>query len=526
MRVCAIDCGSNSFHLLIADIEKRDQFEIIADDKTLLYLGAEVAKSGGISEASLLRAKRVMRHYKTLISRHNVDVVKCVATSAIRSATNGDHVIESLSKTLSHDVKVISGVLEAEIIFRGISAVSSLPETRVLNIDMGGGSLEIMAGQRHGLEFAASEPLGASRLATELKVSDPLTTEDIKNIEKKCDVHFKEFKNHFKTNDFSNIVVSSGTLNNLVTIARARVDGFLPAINSNISVTAKELIGACDELIKTDKKSRKKILAYDDARSDFIQTAAVIAKKVAKLAHNDSPWYSSPYALREGLVLKIGDEHLSEGHNSQHEISNATISKIEKKILALENAMNDGNNVTSHIFSHSQNVLEISVKIFNALKELHGMNRQELELLKYGARLHDLGETISRSKHDIHGAYILFNTVLPGFSPNEATMLRSIIRCHRSHDPKISDRFVGRLDENDLIKVKWLTAILRIADGIDSGKVNAVEKIKIAINPDVIYIYLHSKTDIELEVYSARRKRLLLEEMSSRDIIISQSDIS
>jgi exopolyphosphatase/guanosine-5'-triphosphate,3'-diphosphate pyrophosphatase len=383
-----------------------------------------------------------------------------------------------------------------------------------------------MAGQRHGLEFASSEPLGASRLASELNVSDPLSKEDIDNINIKCDKCFKEFKSQYKKNEFSNIVVSSGTLNNLVTIARARVDGFVPSANSNISVTAKELNDACEEIIYTDKKNRKNILGYDTARAEFIQTAAVIAKKVASLAQNDSPWYSSPYALREGLVLKTGDEYLSEGHNSQQDIAHATVSKIEKKILALETAMIDENKIAkSNIFRHSQNVLELSVKIFNQLNEIHKLQKQELELLKYGARLHDLGETIARSKHDVHGAYILFNTVLPGFSPNEATMLRSIIRCHRSHDPRISDRYVGRLDESDLQKVKWLTAILRIADGMDSGKTNSVQKLKISIKPDVIYFYLQSKSDLELEIYSSRRKRLLLEEMTQRDIVISQSAI-
>ena len=287
MRICAIDCGSNSFHLLIADIEKKDQFEIIADDKSLLYLGAEVASTGEISAASLLRAKRVIRHYKTLISRHNVEIVKCVATSAIRSAKNGDQVIESLTKTLGHEVKVISGVLEAEIIFRGISAVSSLPESRVLNIDMGGGSLELMAGQRYGLEYAASEPLGASRLARELKVSDPLTKKDIEKIEKKCDKYFKEFKDNFKSSAFFNFFVSSGTLNTLVSMARSKTDGYVPAANSNVSVTSKEMMNICEDIITSNKEERQQMLGYDANRNEFIQTAAVTAKKIAALAQNN-----------------------------------------------------------------------------------------------------------------------------------------------------------------------------------------------------------------------------------------------
>lgn len=521
MRVCAIDCGSNSFHLLIADIEKQDQFNIIADDKSLLYLGAEVASSGEISESSLLRAKRVIRHYKTLITLHNVEIVRCVATSAIRSARNGSEIIASLSKTLGSEIRVISGKTEAEIIFRGISAVSSLPESRVLNIDMGGGSLELMAGQRYGLEYAESEPLGASRVARELKVSDPLSKSDIAKIEKKCDKHFKEFKEHFPSNAFSNIVVSSGTLNSLVSMARARVDGYESVTNSNISVTSKEMLQLCDLIIAASPKDRKNLLSYDKTRDEYIQTAAVIAKKIEGLAKNDSPWYSSPFALREGLVLKIGDEKLKNDLSSQKEIMNATVSSIEQKVYALSAIGKKTKQEKSNIELHNNKVVENCVKIFKALKDTHKLSANDLEILKFGARLHNVGQTISRNKYDTHGAYILFNTALPGFSPNEATMLRSLVRCHRNRNPKISDNLVGRLDNEDLEKVNWLVAILRIADAADHGKTEAVEKINITINPDVIYIYLVSKQDIELELYSARRRRLLLEQLSGRDVIIS-----
>ncbi len=525
MRVCAIDCGSNSFHLLIADVERKDQFEIIVEDKSLLYLGAEVATSGEISKSSLLRAKRVIRHYKTLILRHNVEVVKCVATSAIRSANNGDLVIKSLTKTLGHEIKVISGVTEAELIFRGISAVSSLPETRVLNVDMGGGSLELMVGQRNFLEYATSEPLGASRLSRTLKVCDPLSKEDIKEIEKQCSKYFIDFKKHFSKSSFSNIVVSSGTLNNLVTMARSMTDSYVPATNSNVSATSSELKIICDLLISSNKKDRNKIIGYDNNRDEYIQTAAVICNYISTMALDDSPWYSSSFALREGLVLKVGDEIFKEEYTSQKDIANATINTIDKKLLALERTIIANNKKSKvNIYEHGQYVAKLTSIVFSELSELHTLDNNELDILEYAARLHDLGETISRTKHDVHGAYILFNTPLPGFSPNEATMLRSIVRCHRTKNPKTSDKYVGRLNDKDLEKAKWLIAILRIADGADAGKSNLVENIKISIKPDVIYIYLFSKFDLELEVYSTRRKRLLLEELSNRDVIVSQSE--
>lgn len=521
MRVCAIDCGSNSFHLLIADIERQDQFSIIADDKSLLYLGAEVASTGQISQATLLRAKRVIRHYKTLIQRHDVDEIRCVATSAIRSASNGSEIIASLSKTLGSKIKVISGKLEAQIIYRGIRAVSSLPESNVLNIDMGGGSLELMVGKDSQLQYAQSEPLGASRLAKELEVSDPLTKSDIENIEKQCDRYFLDFKEHYPKENFGNIVVSSGTLNTLISMARARIDGFESVSNSNISATRKEMKDLCDLVISSKAKERKKLLGCDTTREEFIQTAAVIAKKIQTLVDKDSPWYSSPYALREGLVLQVGDELLKNNLSTSSEVKNATVTKIERNVHALAGVDKKILGTKTKTELHNEKVLENCVKLFKSLKDIHGLSKNDLEILKFGVRLHNVGQTISREKYDTHGAYILFNTALPGFSANEATMLRSLVRCHRTRNPRISDNLVGRLSEEDLFKVRWLVAILRIGDASDHGRTQVVEKINVTVNPDNIYVYLVSKHDVELEVYSVRRRRGLLEELSSRDVIVS-----
>ena len=109
----------------------------------------------------------------------------------------------------------------------------------------------------------------------------------------------------------------------------------------------------------------------------------------------------------------------------------------------------------------------LSEQLFKQLSSIHNMGNDELTILKYAARLHDIGTTISKTKHDLHGAYILFNTSLPGFTPNHATILRSLVRGHRNRDPRLSDKYVGRLEDDDLLKAKWLCAILRIADGED-----------------------------------------------------------
>ena len=481
----------------------------------MLYLGAEVATSGEISSSTLLRARRVIRHYKKLIEHRKVDEVICVATSAIRSAKNGDDVVQALSKTLGYKIRVISGEEEAKLIFRGISALSTLPESRILATDMGGGSLELMAGQRHGLEDAKSVPLGASRIARELKVSDPLRVEDIKAIEEKCDSLFEDFKNEFSSELFSHIVVSSGTLTTLVNMARAKADGRVPPrLTSNIA-TRKEIMAIADDLIKLDTDDRQALIGYDFTRNEFLPTAAVIAKKIMSLASKQATWMASAYALREGIALSIADEHSADSMpSSKSETADATINFLVEKMQLLTSE--------SPIISHSKHISVLSSQLFDSTKSLHKLKKSEKEVLKHASLVHDIGETISHSKHDQHGTYILSSIPLAGFTPEEATLLKGIVRWHRNKDPKASDKLVGTLDEAQLQKAQWLTAIFRVADGADSSKRQLVKSISASVKPDTIFIKLESNDDIELEIYSARRKRVLLENISGRDVVIQQ----
>jgi|GEM_PF-240531 len=524
MRVAAIDCGSNSFHLLIADAFGHDQIEVVEDDKSLLYLGAEVAKSGEISTSSLTRARRVIRHYKTLIERHNVEMVRCVATSAIRSASNGSQVIESLSKTLGHEIRVISGEEEAETIFRAISALSALPETRILGCDMGGGSLELMAGQRHGLEYACSVPLGASRLAAKLEVSDPLSESDKENIVKECRVLFNEFAKENPRDLFSHIVASSGTLTTLISMARAKVDGFVSPPMTIINAQAEEIRNICETIVSSEPKIRRKLLGYDKDRDAYLPTAGVIALEIMKLVDEKCGWMISPYALREGMVLKLADKHVLDLAD-EISIANKTIDDLVRRIAHIRNPedTNKNNSNKSLLVSHGEKVSELALSLFDGLKAIHGLGSSKRRLLSYASRVHDIGETISHSKHDQHGAYILSNIPLAGISPEEAKLIRGMIRWHRSKNPKENEQYVGRLNESELISAKWLTAILRVADGADAGKSGAIEDMQMAINPDVIFIRFSSKFDCELELYSARRKRHLLELVSNRDVVIEQT---
>jgi len=178
MRIAALDLGSNSFHLLVADVHPDGTFEAVTREKEMLRLGDEVAREGRISPPTADRAVASIRRLRQLAESVGAHEVIAKATSAIRTAANGSELVDRIEAETGVEVEVISGLEEARLIFAAVRASLVLEPAPALCIDIGGGSVEVMIGDAAGLRWATSLPLGVGRLTAELVQHDPPTKAD------------------------------------------------------------------------------------------------------------------------------------------------------------------------------------------------------------------------------------------------------------------------------------------------------------------------------------------------------------
>src|SRR5258707_7760508 len=175
MRIGALDLGSNSFHLLVADVHPDGTFASIAREKDMLRLGDEVAREGRITDTTADRVVDSARHLKQLADASGATEVIAKATSAIRSASNGSEVVDQIEAATDIDVEVINGQEEARLIFGAIRASVVIDPSPALRIDLGAGSLELMVGDANRLLWVTSLNLGVGRLTERFVHSDPPT---------------------------------------------------------------------------------------------------------------------------------------------------------------------------------------------------------------------------------------------------------------------------------------------------------------------------------------------------------------
>ena len=231
MRMAALDLGSNSFHLLVADVHVDGTFTGVAREKEMLRLGDDVARYGRIPEATAERAIGAIRRMRQFADALGAHEIIAKATSAMRTAANGSELVDRIESETGVEIEVISGVEEARLIFAAVRASVVLDPSPALGLDIGGGSVELMIGDTAGLRFATSVPLGVGRLTAECVTEDPPSKADRKRLDERVRAGLEPLIADVLAREPKMAIGTSGTLNDLVrmSVLMARGDNDLPS---------------------------------------------------------------------------------------------------------------------------------------------------------------------------------------------------------------------------------------------------------------------------------------------------------
>ena len=500
MRIAALDLGTNSFHLLVADVRSDGHFEALAREKAMIRLGDVVATKGRITSGAADVAVQTVRRFKMLADAAGATETHACATSAIRQATNGDALVDRIEAETGVAVEVISGRREAELVFGAIRASVLLEPAPALCFDLGGGSLEVMVGDATGLRWSASENLGVGRLTADYVHSDPLSKEDRRALQAHLTEVLEPVAEAAAAHSPRMVVGTSGTLLDLAHMAAARRATDVPVSLNQLTFGRDEFLVLHKEILGSGSSERLRMEGLETRRVDLIAAGSILLATAMELFGFDEMTVSE-WALREGIVLDvIGRHDPSDWSDDPRAIRRASVQGFARRCNTNE--------------EHAQRVARLALELFDQTKPLHGLDPNDRELLEYSALLHDVGEHVSTTGHHKHGAYLIRHAQLRGFTPEEVQLLAALARWHRRGEPKPGDEF-GMVDRG---RLRRLAAILRLADGLDRGRSSAVDHIDVTVGPSLVVLRLQATRDVELELWGARRKRELFEKVSERDV--------
>lgn len=502
MRVAALDLGSNSFHLLVAEAHAGGTFEPLLAEKEMLRLGDLVGRHGRIPEEAAAAAVAVVRRFRRLAEAVGAQEIVACGTSALRRAANGGEVVDRIEAEAGVPVEVISGTREAELIFRAVRAGVLLEPSPALCIDLGGGSVEIMVGDAAGLRYAASENLGVGTLTAAFVGSDPLSKHDRRNLRAHITEVLGPVADAVRAFEPKMVVGSSGTLEDIARMVAAHRDTEVPRSINQFTFSRREFRRVHDAVLAATAAERLRFDGLETRRVDLIPAGVVFLATAMDLFDFDEMTISE-WALREGILLEaIGRHDAAEWSSDPRAIRRASVTALARRCNWHE--------------AHARHVADLALSLFDQTTELHGLGAVDRELLEYAALLHDIGEHVASQGHHRHGAYLVEHAQLRGFDPAEVQTLAALVRWHRRGNPD-----VGAYPLADLRRIQCLTALLRLADGLDRGRAGVVRSVDVRIGPSLVLLRIRARGNAELELWGARRKRDLFERCFDRDLEIT-----
>jgi exopolyphosphatase/guanosine-5'-triphosphate,3'-diphosphate pyrophosphatase len=305
---------------------------------------------------------------------------------------------------------------------------------------------------------------------------------------------------------FDFVAMTSGTAHAIADLINARGEKPQAAAErrKNPRVAFKDVL-ELEEQLATHPAAERARMGIDPKRLDSIVPGAILVRSILEVFHADEMVLCET-ALREGLLA----DYIARNRPGIQLVD-------EFPDLRRRSVMGLARRCAVHM-QHAEQVARLALDIFRGTRLLHGLPNADGELLEFAAILHDAGYHIAPQRHHKHGEYLIQNYDMKGFSTDEVALLAQVVRYHRKALPKESHENWARLAAPLKRKVRVLAAILRVADGLDRSFSRRVDQVQCELGPKAATLRVTVAGDAALEVWGARRKRDLFEEVFGRKL--------
>jgi exopolyphosphatase/guanosine-5'-triphosphate,3'-diphosphate pyrophosphatase len=501
-RYAAIDIGSNSIRMEAAEVLPGQPPRILASDREVTRLGESVFRTGAVSEEAIKNTCMVLSRMAALYRKMEVVGVRAVATSAIRDSNNQADFLARASEAAGTPVEIISGREEARLIHLGVE--SNWPQTgkRILIIDIGGGSAEIIAADDGRLREAFSRPLGAVRLMEIFLKSDPPTRRQLHQLTEYILEKLAAPLRRLGNSEWDRAIATSATAA-AVASAVARVPRSKREEIDRFRISAAQVRRLYADLAAMPLAERRRVTGIGPRRAEIIVPGLAVLAEFLHEFGLDACYYSRA-GVRDGIIADLAARNVG-----------AELSRLTREQRAEVEEMARRYGVS---LAHARKVANIAGLLFTALQPLHELPPHAGKLLEAAAYLHDVGHYVSSVGHHKHSYYVVANSDMPGFTERERLLIAALCRYHRKALPSPVHNAYQELSAEEKRVVTMAIPILRLADQLDRSHDQRIEGVDCRMRDGSVVLQVHSNGDIDLEQWGAERAGEAFRQIYNRDI--------
>lgn len=485
--IAAVDLGSNSFHMVVAQ-DQHGQLKVVDRLREMVRLGAGLNASGKLSKESKQRAIECLQRFGQRLQEMHADSVRVVGTNTLRVAKNSKEFIKRAEDALGHPIQIISGVEEARLIYQGTIHSITGPEGKWLVIDIGGGSTEVIIGKQAEPLLMESIQMGCVVLSEMFFANGELDKKKFKKALVAAKLQLQPIVSTVKKHNWKHVVGTAGTIRTISNLMREFE-------LSERGISYKGINALIEKLQQAEHIDKVNFESLAKERKPVFAGGLVVLKALFE-EFGIKKMMISDGGLREGLLFDLA------GRIHHQDTRDRTVYSLMRRY---------------HVdFKHAANIKKTALYLLDKVaKEWKIDSDLANQFLIWAADLHEIGLDISHSKYHRHGAYLLDNSDLMGFSWNEQRLLACLVGNHRR---KINLELIEQLPERWQAQATYMIVILRIAILINRDRAaKEPPDIKIENKKGVLSILLdqswleaHPLTGAELEQEQSYLKALTI----------------
>jgi exopolyphosphatase/guanosine-5'-triphosphate,3'-diphosphate pyrophosphatase len=401
-EVAAVDLGSNSFHMLVAQ-QQNGQLRVIDRLREAVRLAAGLDDRRRLSGEAQARALACLERFGQRLRDIAPSRVRVVGTNTLRRLQDGSAFIAAAERALGHPVEIISGVEEARLVYQGVTHGLGPQRPRRLIVDIGGGSTELIVGRASDPKLMESVSLGCVVHTQRFFADGQITPERMREARLAARVEMEFLERRYRAAGWDTAIGASGTVRGAwrVMMAQGWTDELITrsALEKTIALTVKA--GRVDRIDFPGLR--------EDRRPVFAGGLAVLAGVFDTLALD--AMHTSENALREGVVYDLL------GRLSDQDVRSRSVTAMAERYGVDRR--------------HAGDIERSAVKMLDAAAAWKLDRKAARQLLDWAVQLHEVGLAISHDGYHRHSEYILRNSDLFGFSMTDQKLLAALVRLHR-----------------------------------------------------------------------------------------------
>ncbi len=514
----AIDIGSNSCRLAIASVQQH-KLKTLHEDREVTRLGESVFETGVISPEAMANTIKALKRFHKAVQSHVVDSVRVVATSAMRDARNSDAFRAWVKSVTGWNVEVISGLEEGRLIHLGVVTHEPGARGRCLLVDLGGGSCEITLSNQGRIEGMVSLPLGAVRLQQEFLRADPPAKENIAALRKYIGRELGRAERKFGSPKVDLVIATSGTAAALAEASssvktpvpkpRTR-SAKAPVLRRKVELqaTAPAVRALADRLLKMTNAERAAVPGVGPRRSEIIIGGAQVYATLMERLHLRSFRYATS-GLRDGLLAQMlsdVDSRASVHRTIENERSQGVLEVCRRYGVDLKRVEPE---------------CQSALMLFDQLQRVHELPPEYRLWLQSAAMMNGVGKFMNHQGHHRHTQYIIANSDIFGFSPQQRSIVGAIARYLGKSRPDPMDRPMRALPVEEHRNVQRAIVLLRLALALNQDRTSAALRVRTRLYPKRVVVELEAtRGNAELEAWSLKKERGYFREVFRRELLV------